>query len=256
MDFERHQFQHAGLTFSYLDSRVGERTLIALHSHLMEAATFAPLAAELSPVWRVVGLDQRGHGHTDHASSYTRADYISDLEAFFAHLRLSRAVLLGNSLGGVNAFQFAAFHPEQTTALIIEDIGATVSDDIRFILAWAGTFPTREALVAKVGERFAPYLADSLRHTSDGWRLGFEPTEMLASQSQLIGDHWRDWLATTCPALLIRGRESRVTNLDEIEQMAQRRPNTMLVTLDGGHVLHFEDPLAFNATVRRFLDSL
>ena len=79
---------------------------------------------------------------------------------------------------------------------------------------------------------------------------------MLASQNQLIGNHWHDWLATTCPAILVRGRQSRVTNPDEIEQMAQRRPNTTLATLDGGHVLHFEDPFAFNATIRGFLDSL
>jgi esterase len=256
MNPERHTFLHAGLTFSYLDSSIGDNTLIALHSHLMEAATFAPLAAALAPDWRVVALDQRGHGYTDHASSYTRADYIADLEALFAHLHLPRAVLLGNSLGGVNAFQFAALHPEEVTALIIEDIGATVSDDIGFILAWAGTFPTREALAARVGERFAPYFADSFQQTTAGWRLAFEPAEMLASQNQLIGDHWQDWLATTCPALLIRGRASRVTNADEIEQMTQRRPNTKLVTLEGGHVLHFEAPFAFNATVRGFLDSL
>ncbi|HSZ16116.1 MAG TPA: alpha/beta hydrolase [Terracidiphilus sp.] len=256
MNLERHTFQHAGLTFSYLDSRIGDQTLIALHAHLMEAATFAPLAAALAPDWRVVALDQRGHGYTDHAPSYTRADYIADLEALFAHLHLPRAVLLGNSLGGVNAFQFAALHPEQVTALIIEDIGATVSDDIRFILAWAGTFATREALAAKVGERFALYIADSFRHTRDGWRLAFEPAEMLDSQNQLIGDHWHNWLATTGPALLVRGRQSRVTNPDEMEQMARRRPNTTLVTLDGGHVLHIEDPFAFNATVRGFLDSL
>jgi pimeloyl-ACP methyl ester carboxylesterase len=79
---------------------------------------------------------------------------------------------------------------------------------------------------------------------------------MLDSQNQLIGDHWHNWLATTGPALLVRGRQSRVTNPDEMEQMARRRPITTLVTLDGGHVLHIEDPFAFNATVRGFLDSL
>jgi len=256
MKLQRHTFQHNGLTFSYLDSTVGTHALVALHGHLMEAATFVPLAASLSPAWRVIALDQRGHGHSSHAPTYQRADYLGDLEALFAHLNLPQAVLLGNSLGGVNAFQFAARHPEQVSALVIEDIGAIVTDDISFILPWSGVSPTRDALIAKVGERFAPYLADSFRQTPEGWTLAFEPREMVASQNSLCGDHWHDFLATTCPALLIRGTQSRVTTAERLEQMASRRPNTTLLTLEGGHILHMDQPALFNAAVSELLDSL
>jgi pimeloyl-ACP methyl ester carboxylesterase len=259
MNLQRHSFEHNGLTFSYLDSgphsASDSRVLVALHGHLMEATTFAPLAADLAPHWRVIALDQRGHGRSSHAPTYQRSDYIGDLEALFAHLNLPQAVLLGSSLGGVNAFQFAARHPEQVSALIVEDIGAIVTDDISFILHWSGISPTREDLVAKVGERFAPYLADSFRETSDGWTLAFEPHEMVASQNALCGDHWHDFLATTCPALLIRGTQSRVTTAEHLEQMALRRPNTTLLTLEGGHILHMDQPALFNAAVRQFLDS-
>ena len=41
----------------------------------------------------------------------------------FEHIGIVKTVLLGNSLGGVNAYQFAARHPERVKALIIEDIG-------------------------------------------------------------------------------------------------------------------------------------
>src|SRR5271167_1817450 len=123
---ERHTFQHNRLTFSYLDSRGSGPVLIALHSHWMEGVTFVPLATSLAPEWRVIALDQRGHGHSDHAATYTRADYLQDLEAFFDHLDLNDAVLLGNSLGGINAYQFAARHPEKVRGLIIEDIGVVL----------------------------------------------------------------------------------------------------------------------------------
>jgi pimeloyl-ACP methyl ester carboxylesterase len=260
MSLQRQTFQHNSLTFSYLDScpsaASDSHVLVALHGYLMEAATFAPLAAFLSPAWRVIALDQRGHGHSSHAPTYQRSDYIGDLEALFAHLNLPRAVFLGSSLGGVNAFQFAARHPERVHALIIEDIGAVVTDDISFILPWSGVSPTREDLIAKVGERFAPYLADSFRQTQEGWTLAFEPREMVASQNFLCGDHWKDFLATTCPALLIRGTQSRVTTPEHVEQMASRRPNTTLVTLEGGHILHMDQPALFHAAVSQFVDSL
>jgi pimeloyl-ACP methyl ester carboxylesterase len=222
----------------------------------MEASTFTQLAESLVPHWRVIALDQRGHGYSSHAPTYTRNDYIGDIEALFAHLSLRQAVLLGSSLGGVNAFQFAARHPERVSALIMEDIGAVVTDDISFILPWSGVSPTRDALIAKVGERFAPYLVDSFRQTPNGWTLAFEPREMVASQTCLCGDHWRDFLATACPALLIRGSQSRVTTAEHLEEMANRRPNTTLLTLDGGHILHMDQSAPFNTAVRHFLDSL
>lgn len=253
---ERRQFQQDGLTFSYLDSGGSGPTLVALHAHLMEATTFAPLAAALAPDWRVIALDQRGHGYSSHAASYTRADYIGDIEALFAHLGVGRTVFLGNSLGGVNAYQFAALHPQHVSALIIEDIGVVVTDDISFILPWEGTFATREDLAARIGTRFAPYFKDSFRETETGWKLAFEPREMVVSQQHLCGDHWLDWLASNCPALQIRGSESRVTSAEQLEQMAARRPNTTLVTLNGGHVLHKEAPAEFNRAVRTFLAGL
>ena len=230
MNLQRQTFQHNGLTFSYLDSgphpATDSRALIALH------------------------------GHSSHADTYTRADYISDLEAVFTHLNLQKAVLLGSSLGGVNAFQFAARHPEKVPAFILEDIGAIVTDDISFILPWSGVSPTREGLIAKVGERFAPYLADSFRKTPNGWTLAFEPREIVASQNALCGDYLQDFLATTCPALLIRGSQSRVTSAEHLEQMASRRPRTTLLTLEGGHILHMDQPARFNTAVHKFIDSL
>lgn len=247
---DRGAFHHDGLTLSYLDSGGDGRVLIALHAHVMEAATFAPLTAALAAEWRVVALDQRGHGNSDHAPTYTRDNYIADLEAFLEHLGVSAVVLLGNSLGGVNAYQFAARHPRMVRGLIVEDIGAEVWDDLSFVLAWKGYFATREALVERVGPRFLPYLQDSFRQTPAGWRLAFDPQDIVASGKCLVGDHWHDWLATDCPALLLRGRDSRVTTQAAVEQMTSRRPNTRLRVLDGGHAIHLDDPAGFAVVVK------
>jgi esterase len=254
---ERQYFHHAGLRFSYI--RWGgdaSKVIVALHAHVMEATTFAPFAAALPSGWRLVALDQRGHGHSDHAASYTREDYIGDLEALIEHLRLDHAVFLGNSVGGVNAYQFAARHPEKVHGLIIEDISAEVHDDVSFVLAWEGLFASRELLAERVGPRFLPYLQGSFRETPAGWKLAFDPRDIVASQKCLVGDHWQDWLATNCPALLIRGKESRVTNQAAVEMMASRRPNTRLRTLDGGHVIHFENPIGFANEVDAFLRTI
>lgn len=255
----RRTFRHDGLAFSYLDADVDAPAIVALHGHFMEATTFAPLADALAPAWRVVALDQRGHGWTDHPprdGGYSRDAYLGDVAALLDHLALDRVVLLGNSLGGVNAYQFAARHPARVRALVIEDIGAVVDDDLGFCRMWGGVFPSEEALAEEIGPRLAPYLRDSFRRTDDGWRLAFEPRDMIASQAALVGDHWSDWLATDCPALVIRGAESRVTTAEEMEEMARRRRNTTLVTLAGSHVLHRDDARRFVDVLKAFLSGL
>ena len=75
---------------------------------------------------------------------------------------------------------------------------------------------------------------------------------MVQSQTYLNGDHWADWLASTCPALLIRGQDSRVTTQEHVEEMAERRPDT----LSGGHVVHFDNPKGFNVAALEFLEQL
>lgn len=252
---QRRAFKTGELTLSYLDAGSG-RPLVALHAHWMEAATFAPLAAALAPDWRVIALDQRGHGYSDHAQTYSRDDYLGDIDALFDHLGLTSAVLLGNSLGGPNAYQFAARRPDRVAALIVEDIGVEIHDDTGFALPWAGVYPTRAVLENRIGERLVPALAPSIRETAQGWRLAFDPNDTVASQAALNGDHWDNWLATTCPALIIRGRDSRVTDPAQLEAMTQRRQNTELVELDGGHVVHFDNPEEFADTVRAFLNGL
>ncbi len=222
----------------------------------MEASTFAPLARALFPEWRVIAVDQRGHGDSDRAISYTRDDYIGDLAAFMDQLAMDRAVLLGHALGGVNAYQFAARHPGRVEALIIEESGAVIQEDTFFSLSWTGCFSSRRVLSERIDPQLLPYLLDSMRDTPAGARLAFDPNDTVMSGQLLNGDHWADWLASPCPALLLRGRDSRFSEAAEFEQMAARRANTSLVTLAGGHVVHHDNPAGFLDAVREFLGRL
>ncbi len=254
---ERRTFSRDGLRFSYLDSGGKGRPLVALHAHIMEATHLC--ASGRAPRARVASSSHSTNVATDTpttppATPAPTTCKTSKPSSITSHL--NDAVLLGNSLGGINAYQFAARHPEKVRGLIIEDIGVVISDEPSFVLAWEGVFPTREALAECIGPRFAPYLEDSFRKTPTGWKLAFEPKEIVASGKCTNGDHWHDWLSTDCPALLLRGRDSRVTTQAECEQMTSRRPNTRLAELDGSHVLHFENPTAFGDVVKKFLRAL
>lgn len=75
---------------------------------------------EVLPKWQVVSLDQRGHGWSDHAKAgeYGRDEYLADLHRLIVdELGAESVVLLGHSMGGLNAYQFAARYPELSKRL-------------------------------------------------------------------------------------------------------------------------------------------
>ncbi|MDG9677084.1 alpha/beta fold hydrolase [Micromonospora sp. DH14] len=74
----RRFFTVGSRTLSYLDFGGPGAPLLVLHGHYNEASAFAPLAEALAPEWRVIALDQRGHGASDRAESYTRDDYVAE----------------------------------------------------------------------------------------------------------------------------------------------------------------------------------
>ncbi|MEU1726315.1 alpha/beta hydrolase [Nonomuraea sp. NPDC005692] len=246
-----------GRHLSYLDYGGHGRPLLALHGHLDQGMTWSGLAAELGPRWRVIAPDQRGHGESDRAADYSREGYVADLAALLDHLDVGPVVALGHSLGGLNAYQLAARHPALVRALVIEEIGAVVSGPSRldFVLSSPYEAATRDELVAGLGAA-GPMFADLLRQLPDGtWRLPFHPHDTVESERSNWGDHWADWLASDVPALLLVGRDSPITS-GQAQEMAERRPHTRLVTLQGDHFVHVQDPAGFIGAIQDFLRML
>ncbi|WJV47566.1 alpha/beta fold hydrolase [Streptomyces flavofungini] len=251
----RHSVDIEGRQLSCLDFGGSGQPLLALHGHFADGRTFAALARALGPRWRLIAPDQRGHGWSERAAEVSRDGYVGDAVAVLEHFGLTDVVVLGHSLGGVNAYQLAARHPRLVQALVIEDIGAEVDGDLSFCLSWPHRVPTRAALIETLGDS-AQYVEDAVREYPDGWGLVFEARDMVLSQELLNGDHWGDWLASVCPALLVHGRHSTVLSGRHAKDMAARRPRTQLVELATGHTVRESDSMGFAAAVRGFLDGL
>ncbi|MEV1075210.1 alpha/beta fold hydrolase [Micromonospora parva] len=252
----RRFFTVGSRTLSYLDFGGPGAPLLALHGHYNEASAFAPLAEALAPEWRVIALDQRGHGASDRAESYTRDDYVADLAAFHRHLQVGPVAVLGHSLGGVNAYQYAGRYADRVTALIVEDIGAVVDVDWSFTTSLPRHAPSRDALTSALGAA-APYLECSFRQFKDGWGFSFDIGDTVESQQALSGDHWKEWVSVSCPTLLIRGTRSDELAADHAREMIARRADqARLAELPAGHVVHHDAQAQFAAAVRAFLSEL
>ncbi|KUJ66982.1 hydrolase [Streptomyces albus subsp. albus] len=246
-----------GRRLSFLDYGGTGRPLLVLHGHMSEGASFAHLAAALGTEWRVIAPDQRGHGDSDRAEEYTREGYLADLLALIEHLSLTEPlVVLGHSLGGINAYHLAADRPDLVSALINVDAPVYLPDGpspLAFVLNLPYTAASREELLDAVGP-MRPMLEQTVRPLPEGgWRLPFHPQDMVDSETLVHGEHWAHWVKSDCPALLVHGSNSQALPGEQADAMVARRPRTRMVILGTDHFVGLRDPEGLAAAVRDFL---
>lgn len=234
----------------------GTPTVVLLHDHLMEGVTFRDLARRLARSRRVVALDQRGHGWSDGGERYHREDYLDDLQMAFARLHLGPAVIIGQGLGGLNAYQFAAIDPERVEGLVAVNTPVVLTGELDDVMDFDGLFPTRLALMAQVPEHLHPYVRESLRHTRAGWRMAFSGVDVVRSRLRLNGAYWQDWEAVQAPTLIVRSSDFTELDAAHAREMAERAQDARVVEVGPGAVPHLDSREDFAEAVLRFLAEL
>ena len=120
----RHLDRRGSLRFHYRDWSGEGRSLLLLHGLSSNARIWDLMAPYLSGRYRVIALDQRGHGLSDKPDDgYTFEEVGGDLAAFIRALALERPLIVGHSWGGNVALQFAADRPDQVSGLVLVDGG-------------------------------------------------------------------------------------------------------------------------------------
>jgi pimeloyl-ACP methyl ester carboxylesterase len=263
-----------GQRFHYTDwGNAHAPVVLMLHGITGHARTWDDEAAALATRYRVLALDQRGHGDSDPApdGDYTTASLADDVAAFVDALGIQKFGIVALSLGGRVAIAYTARHPERVSRLVVVDIGPDIADSGRTRIgsAMAATperFATpRDAFAwvragnARSTDRSLGLRIDhGLRPTSDGgftWKYdrGIREAIRAGRWSDPI-DLWSAWSAIACPTLLIRGVESDVLSAETATRMLATCPAASLVEVeDAGHTVPGDQPERFLALVTEFL---
>jgi pimeloyl-ACP methyl ester carboxylesterase len=217
---------------------------------------------------RVLAIDQRGHGQSDKPAEGASVDELAlDVLAVLDHAKVDRAVLVGNSIGGMVAVQTALTAPARVLGLVLVSTGTHVARDVgpqvfrayeeRFEAAFA--FMLRGATAAAT-QRARPevgaFMADVVRVADN-----FTADTFLASLRDPRGlFHWdASALLPTLrqPTLLLAGEEDQAMPLTATQRLADGIPGARLEVVPGvGHFYPLERPADFNARVRAFLAEL
>jgi 3-oxoadipate enol-lactonase len=86
--------------------------------------------------FRVVIPDMRGHGKSPRAKSLSLNDWIKDLVELMDHLGIDKCNILGVSMGGVIAMEFACQHPTRVRRLIVSDSFGKLGSAFEKIVGW------------------------------------------------------------------------------------------------------------------------
>ncbi len=257
-----------GLNLHYLDWGGEDRQpMLLLHGLQDCAACWDLFAPAMTPRYRVLALDHRGHGESPWAPDglYKLADYVGELEAVVHALDLSDLVLIGHSAGGKNAFLYASNHPERLDRLVIVDMdpdaqnpgSATMFQRYR---TEADEWKDMEAVVERLRSREPNAPEETLRHhaavltreESGGARVWKRDRALVLGYER--PDAWEALGKIGCPTLLVRGADSPLLTHNVAERMQERIPNCELVELpNAGHWCYDENPADFQQAVLEFL---
>ena len=263
--------------------------VLCLHGLTRNARDFDGLAAHFSSPegggWRVICAEMRGRGMSEYAPdamTYTPAHYVADVMALLDHAGISRAVVVGTSMGGIMAMVIALVAPGRLAGVVLNDIGPViekaglvkiggyVGSDPRFADWDAGAEALRATFATTYpGWAHADWLTMARRvmvedATTGAIRFDYDPRiaePFAAGGAPPAPDLWPGLEALGgntggAPLLMVRGGLSDILSAETLAEMTRRVPSAQAVTLaDVGHAPTLDEPEAV-AAIARLLDDV
>jgi pimeloyl-ACP methyl ester carboxylesterase len=256
--------------------------LVLVHGFGNEAHIWDDFAPLVAPHYRVIAIDQRGHGDSAHDAEL-RYDYeylVADLEAVTTALGIERFVLVGHSLGGRTSMFFAGKHPERMAGLVIVDSApefdvrgttrirqeaeargdGSVGSVAEYQRLLAHNFPAgKPDALARMARHELKPRGDGrfVRKIDPKFHAGRPQSEAeaLAREKQVAKDLWAALAKITCPTLVVRGAASDVMSPEVADKMVDDvlAKGTLAVVAQAAHSVMTDNPDGFNKAVCAFV---
>ncbi|MDT3330135.1 alpha/beta hydrolase [Microbacterium sp. KSW-18] len=262
MAITRRTVPRGDVDLSVLDAGGDGPLLILLHGLAGSATEMVATADALTNSFRVVALDQRGHGRsTRRPSDLSRSAFVDDVVAVIDLFSAAEPVaLVGQSMGAHTAFLTASAHPDRVSDLVMLEGHAQggrpgeAAAVGTFFASWPTPFADSAAALAFLGDSplSRAWIAD-LVDADGGLSPRFDADVMAAILEDVHRPQWTAWESLTVPTLVVFGTDGMFSSAQRDELIA-RRPQTRRADLTrGSHDAHLDATDEWIAALRRHL---
>lgn len=250
------------------------RTVVLFHGMNFGGFYFGgPIDALRAAGFRVVVPDQIGFGRSSKPIiPYNFHDMALNVRTLLQSLGVTKAAIVGHSMGGMLAARFAASYPEVTERVVLYDpIGLT---DVRWSQPWRSAEDAYKATMSRTPDQAwdAAY-ANIERYFPDAWKPEYEQYVRILYAPTMSGDWPRlamvqsiyrqityldpvvhDWEHIKVKAMVLGGERDGQNFPALAKHVADSIPGAKLVIIPkAGHVPHIQMPDVFNKELLQFL---
>jgi len=237
---------------------------IILHGLMGSSDNWLTQAKMLASKYRVYMVDQRNHGQSPHSDEFDYKVLANDLKDFIKEHKLEKPIVLGHSMGGKAAMNFAVLNSIMLERMIVVDIAPkdypvhhdNIVEGLKAIPIdslqsrnEADTILSDYVPEADVRQ----FLLKNLSRKPEGgfaWKINLP---VIDKNLELIGEGMQYPGTFNGSTLFVRGGRSNYVKDEDRQPIKDLFPNSRLVTLDTGHWVQAEKPQEFVEVVRDFL---
>lgn len=247
--------------------KLGEgQALIILHGLFGSLDNWMTLAKKWSENYQVWIVDQRNHGQSPHSDEFDYSLMAEDLKNFIEEHQIDRPIILGHSMGGKTAMEFAVNYPNSLKKLIVVDIApvsyqvhhygiieALESVDLDKVQSRKDAEEQLKSKIKEFGIR--QFLLKNLYRKSKeeyAWRFNLP---IIKKQIVPISEWSISDKTYEGDTLFISGENSDYILPEYGAEIAAKFPNYELEEIaNAGHWVHAEAPEEFSKAVEGFLE--
>lgn len=255
------KFTHVnGIVLHYEDSGADRPAIVFSNSLGTDFRIWDDVAADLRADFRIIRYDKRGHGLSQATPApYRMSDHVGDLAALLDERKVTSAIVVGLSVGGVIAQGLAAVRPDLVRGLVLSNtahkIGTIDSWNARIATVEAGGIESIAENVMKL------WFTEPFRSPSNARFLGCRNMLVRTPLAGYVGtcaalrdtDYTEQTRALKVPVLCIAGDQDGSTPPDLVRSTSELiRGAEFRIVADAGHIPCVEQPAAVAALLRQF----
>lgn len=240
------------------------KPFIILHGLMGSSDNWLTQAKMLAGQYHVYMVDQRNHGLSPQSDEFDYKVLADDVKEFIKQHKLEKPIVLGHSMGGKAAMNFAISNPNMLDRLIVVDIAPkaypvhhdSIVEGLKAIPI--DSLQSRNE-ADKILSEYVPeadvrqFLLKNLLRKPEGgfsWKINLpvidKNLELISADIQFPGTYQGQ-------TLFVRGRRSHYVKDEDRERIKNLFPNSTLITMDTGHWVQAEKPQEFVEVVLKFL---